>query len=141
MSSDDKPQQTTPLISDRRAWTCPDAPPPAGSYNQAVSVGGMLYISGQTARLPDGTRISDSPFEEQARAVLTNVEAIANTASTSIANAAMVTVYLTEPQKQAATFDRIYREFLTRSAPHPARAIVESKLPHGQIEITAIIPL
>lgn len=123
-----------------RAWSTSDAPPPAGSYSQAVSAGGLLFISGQTPRHPDGTRLVDEPFEVQARAALKNVESIAKTAGLSLSSAAMVTVFLTEPGRQAAEFDRVYRDFLDASVPYPARAIVQSSLPNGAIEITAVIP-
>ena len=125
----------------RKAWATSDAPPPAGSYSQAVSAADTLYISGQTPRYPDGTRCADEPFEIQARVALQNVESIARSAGVSLSQAAMVTVYLANPKHQAAEFDRVYRTFLDSSIPFPARAIVQSSLPNGDIEITAVIPL
>lgn len=124
----------------RKAWSTADAPDPAGSYSQAVTAEEMLYISGQTPRSPDGTRCPEADFAVQARAALNNVEAIAAAAGTKLAKAAMVTVYLTNPSEQAATFDQIYQEFLDPDIAYPARAIVQSALPHGAIEITAVIP-
>lgn len=124
----------------RQAWATSEAPPPAGAYSQAVSAGEMLFISGQTPRYPDGTRCAEEPFDIQARTALENVESIAKTAGVSLSAAAMVTVYLTEPKLQATEFDRVYREFLDSSVSFPARAIVQSSLPHGAIEITAVIP-
>src|SRR5699024_10516381 len=118
-------------------YSTPEAPSPAGSYSQAVAAGDILYISGQTPRYSDGTRCTDESFETQARATLQNVNAIAKSAGVSLSQAAMVTVYLVDPKQQAAEFDRIYRTFLDDSIPYPARAIVQSSLPHGDIEITA----
>lgn len=125
----------------RRDWSTIECPQPSGSYSQAVSVGGMLYVSGQTARLADGSRLIDEPFDVQARTALNNVEKIARSAGSQLAEAAMVTVFLVDPRAQSAQFDQIYREFLAEDTPFPARAIVESQLPYGQIEITAVIPL
>ncbi len=125
----------------RQAWSAAEAPPPAGSYSQAISAGGLLFISGQTPRLADGTRCATAPFDVQARLALGNTDAIAKAAGVTLASAAMVTVFLTDPKSQAAEFDKVYREFLDHSAPYPARAIVQSSLPNGAIEITAVIPL
>lgn len=135
-------QQSSPAASSsREAWSTVEAPPPAGSYSQAISAGGLLFISGQTPRAPDGTRYSGEPFDVQARLALTNVEAIARSAGVKLASAAMITVFLTDPKVQAAEFDRVYREFLDASVAYPARAIVQSSLPNGAIEITAVVPL
>ena len=40
----------------------PDAPPPAGSYSQAMRAGAMVYIPGQTPRWLDGHRLTGAPF-------------------------------------------------------------------------------
>lgn len=125
----------------RQAWSTPEAPLPSGSYSQAIAAGDTLYISGQTPRYPDGTRCTNESFEIQARVALQNVNAIADSAGVNLSQAAMVTVYLVDPKQQAAEFDRIYRTFLNDSTTYPARAIVQSSLPYGEIEITAIIPL
>ncbi|MFD1212752.1 RidA family protein [Arthrobacter sp. GCM10027362] len=117
------------------------APQPAGTYSQAVIAGGTLYISGQTPRLPDGRRCTDEPFAVQAGLTLANVDALAAAAGTSLAAAAFVTVYLRDPGSQAAEFDAIYRDLLGPSATLPARAVVQSNLPHGEIEVTAVIPV
>ncbi|GAF50028.1 RidA family protein [Rhodococcus wratislaviensis] len=125
----------------RTAIVTSDAPPPAGSYSQAVLAAGTLYISGQTPRLPDGRRCTDEPFATQARLTLTNLDTIAAAAGTALADAAFVTVYLRDPRNQSAEFDTIYREILGSPSVLPARAVVQSDLPHGEIEVTAVIPV
>jgi 2-iminobutanoate/2-iminopropanoate deaminase len=128
-------------VSDLRHAVATDAAPsPAGSYSQAVLAGGVLYISGQVPRTPDGVRHGNAPFERQALLTLSNVESIAAAAGTRLSAAAFLTVYLRDPASQAEPFDRIYRTFLTDAEVLPARAVVQSDLPHGDIEITAIIP-
>lgn len=129
----------TPTVT-RTAISTPLAPPPAGSYSQAILAAGTLYISGQTPRRADGRRCGDEPFAIQTQLVLDNLEAIASAAGTSLANAAFVTVYLRDPATQAGEFDTVYRDFLQPSQPFPARAIVQSDLPHGDLEVTAVIP-
>ncbi|TDV57915.1 RidA family protein [Actinophytocola oryzae] len=118
----------------RRRVHTEDAPAPAGSYSQAVVAGGFVFLSGQTPRLPDGTRLTEAPFDVQARQVLTNLEAVARAAGTSLRNATMVTVYLRDLGDRAA-FDEVYREFL--GDPFPARVILPCDLVGMAVEVSA----
>ena len=132
---------TTTRPTDRTAITTDAAPPPAGTYSQAIRAGDTLYISGQTPRRPDGRRCGDEPFTTQARLTLANLAAIAEAAGVRLADAALVTVYLRDPRTQAADFDAVYRDAIGHPAVPPARAVVQSDLPHGDIEVTAVIPI
>jgi 2-iminobutanoate/2-iminopropanoate deaminase len=125
-------------IDDGPLWSVStsDAPPPAGTYSQAVIAGGFVFVSGQTPRLPDGTRLAGSPFDVQTRQALHNLEAVARSAGSSLRRATMVTVYLRDPDNRAE-FDEIYREFV--ADPLPARAIVQSDLFGMELEVSAIL--
>lgn len=120
----------------RREVRSPAAPPPAGSYSQGIVAGGLLFVAGQTPRLPDGRRLESEPFDVQARQALDNLDAIAQAAGTSLRRAASVTVFLRDPARRAE-FDRIYREYV--GEPWPARAIVQSDLFGLELELTAVI--
>ncbi len=79
----------------REAISASAAPPPAGTNSQAIRAGGTLvFISGQTPRRPDGTRLKDAPFREQARMTMDNLAAIARTAGLSLQDAVKVDVFL-----------------------------------------------
>lgn len=119
----------------RRQVHSDGAPPPAGSYSQAIVAGGLVFLSGQTPRTPDGTRLSDAPFDVQARQVLSNLEAVAQSAGTSLRHATMVTVYLRDLSDRSA-FDEIYREFL--GEPFPARIMLPADLVGMAVEVSAI---
>ncbi|BBY28949.1 RidA family protein [Mycolicibacterium sediminis] len=112
-----------------------DAPPPAGSYSQAIRHQGLVWLAGQTPRTSDGARLNDSSFEVQARQALQNTEAVAVAAGTSLQHAVSVTVYLRDPEDRTE-FDDLWRDFVT--VPYPARAIVQSDLPGFDIEISAV---
>lgn len=114
------------------------APKPAGSYSQAVSAGPFIFLAGQTPRTPDGARHRSTPFGGQVRIVMENLQAVATSAGARLADAVKVTVYLTDPSK-SAEFDEIYREYFAGDAPLPARSLVQSNLPHGDIEVDAIL--
>ena len=119
----------------REAIHTDTAPPPAGTYSQAIRASGLLFVAGQTPRLPDGTRLNDEPFTVQARQALENTAQIAKAADTSFDRAVSVTCYLADIEDRTA-FDEVWREFVT--APYPARAVVEAGLPGFAIEISAI---
>ncbi len=122
--------------SRRHAVVSPSAPAPAGTYSQAIKSGELVFLAGQTPRLVDGTRLTDAPFDVQARQTLENLDAVARACGAGIADAVMVTVYLGNPAN-AAAFDAVWREFVTK--PFPARAIVQSDLPGVALEVTAIL--
>lgn len=120
---------------ERRAVVADSAPPPAGTYSSAIAAAGLIFVSGQTPRRPDGYRLKHLPFKGQVDATLSNLEAVAAAAGASWKDALFLTVYLVDPEN-AAEFDRIYRTRVV--GPPPARAIVQSSLTIGALEITAI---
>jgi 2-iminobutanoate/2-iminopropanoate deaminase len=132
------PAQSVSDDAARRTHATVAAPPPAGTYSQAVSVGGLLFLAGQTPRLANGDRINDAPFEVQARQALDNLARVAEAAGASLTDAVKVTVYLKDPASQAAAFDGVYRRYIDTSVP-PARTTVQSDLPGYQVEVDAII--
>lgn len=121
-------------MTEREPIRTSDAPPPAGSYSQAIRHNGVVWLAGQTPRTADGV-LSGQSFEEQARQALRNVEAVATAAGASLAHALSVTVYLRDAERRFE-FDAIWREFVVE--PFPARAIVQSDLPGFDIEISAV---
>ena len=124
------------MTAARNAIHTVDAPPPAGTYSQAIECNGLVYISGQTGRWPDGRRATHEPFEIQAELAVANVQAVAQAAGTDLSRALQVTVYLKDPSRSQA-FDAIYKKYVKE--PFPSRAIVQSSLTVSDIEISAIV--
>lgn len=112
-----------------------EAAPPGGPYSQAVVARGVVYCAGVTPTRPDGTRVEGS-FEEQARAALDNLGAIAAAAGASLADAVRVSVYLRDFGDFAA-MNELFREYF--GAEPPARTTVPADLPGFAIEIDAIL--
>ncbi|MEM5346108.1 Rid family detoxifying hydrolase [Paraburkholderia azotifigens] len=118
----------------------PDAPRAIGPYSQAVTWGGLLFVSGQLPLDPiSGAIVSDDPTEQLAQC-LKNIDAIARSAGASINHAVKTTIFLTD----LSTFPQLnerYAEFFSK--PFPARACVEvSAIPKSaKVEIEAIIAL
>ena len=120
----------------RTAFHSPAAPPAAGTYSQAIQVGDLVFLAGQTPRDANGVRHGDKPFAEQAKMALDNLEAVANAAGLSLRHAAKVNVYLRNPA-DAKEFDEIYRTYV--GDPPPARTLTQSNFAGFDIEVDAIL--
>lgn len=116
-----------------------NAPAAIGPYSQAITVGNMLFTSGQipidpaTGNIPEGV-------EAQARQALTNVKNLIAAAGGSIENTVKTTVFI-QNMGDFAKINEIYAEFFTE--PYPARSCVEvAKLPKDVLlEVEAIVEL
>jgi 2-iminobutanoate/2-iminopropanoate deaminase len=110
---------------------------PGGHYSHAVSTGGLVFVSGQLPIAPDGTKLSDRNFEQQARQALANVAAALASAATRIDELVQVRVYVTDINDWPV-FDRVYAEWI--GAVRPARAVVPVPALHYgfRIEIEAV---
>jgi 2-aminophenol/2-amino-5-chlorophenol 1,6-dioxygenase alpha subunit len=114
-----------------------NAPPPVGPYPHAKRVGSMLFLSGIGPRRPltgeipglirDGAgRVIAHDIEVQTRATIENVRAILEAAGSSLDKVLDVTVYLTDMQRDFASFNRIYAEYFGHVQPTRTTVGVES---------------
>ena len=110
---------------------------PGGHYSHAVSAGGFVFVSGQLPIKPDGTKLNDAPFEQQAQQVLDNVAHALKGAGSSIDRLVQVRVYVTDIASWPA-FNTLYTVWA--GAARPARCVVPvPQLHYGfQIEIEAM---
>jgi 2-iminobutanoate/2-iminopropanoate deaminase len=124
----------------RRSITAADAWPPAGAYSHAVAVNDTLYCAGQLGRDPATGKLHAPTATGQAVRVLDNLAAICRAAATDLAQAALLTVFLTDLADSAAV-DRVIGDRFPIDP--PARILVGvAGLPGGGlVEIAAIVPL
>ncbi len=122
-------------MSERVPIRSDGAPPPGGPYSQAIRSGGFVFLAGQGPFRPDGSKV-EGPFEDQARQTLNNLQAVAEAAGASLADAVRVGVYLRDMSNFAA-LNRIYAEFFRE--PMPARTTIQSDLPGFEIEVDAVL--
>lgn len=115
-----------------------DAPPPAGPYSQGVRAGHFVFLAGQVPRLATGERLGDRPFDEQARQVIANLEAVARAAGGSLRDAVKVSVFLRDPADRPR-FDAIYGQHVGRVP--AARTTTQSDLPGIAVEADAVLYL
>jgi len=99
---------------------------PGGHYSHAIAAGGFVFVSGQLPIAPDGRKLNESPFEEQARQVLDNVAQALEGAGSAIER-------LTQP-----LFNALYAKWAGNA--RPARCVVPvPQLHYGfKIEVEAI---
>jgi reactive intermediate/imine deaminase len=124
----------------RRAVETADAPAPVGPYSQGVVAAGVLYCSGQVPIDPATGELVAGGAAAQARRCLESLDAVCREADATLADAARLTIYLTD-LGDFADVNEAYAGFF--SEPHPARsAIAVSALPKGAlVKIDAIVPV
>ena len=117
-----------------------NAPEAIGPYSQAVSASGFLFTSGQLPIDPATGKIPEGSVEDHAHMVFKNLEAIANEAGTTLANAVKTTVFLSDI-KDFAVVNQVYARYF--KAPFPARSAFQvAALPLGaDVEVEAVFLL
>ncbi len=105
-----------------------------GANSPGVFADGYLYISGQSARRPDGSTPSD--VASQVRQALDNVKAVVEAVGLTIDHVVYLQVYVEDIQA-TEQLDKIFAEYFPKDA--PARAVIGvARVPEPPIEITAV---
>jgi len=114
---------------------------PSGHFSQAIAVeakGRMVFVSGMTARRPDGSIAGIGDVEAQTRQVCENIQSALESAGGTMDDVCRVDVFV----RNIEHFEKIHkvrREYF--KAPAPASTMVEvTKMVHPDylIEINAI---
>jgi len=119
----------------------PIAPPglaaPGGHYSHATVANGFVFVSGQLPIAPDGTRLAEASFEQQAQQVLENVKTALAAAGSGIDRLVQVRVYLDAIENWPA-FNTIYAQWAGDA--RPSRAIVPTGPLHFgfKVEVEAV---
>jgi 2-iminobutanoate/2-iminopropanoate deaminase len=113
------------------------APFQGAPYSQAISAGGLVFVSGQLALRPDHAEIVGESIAEQTEQVFANLRAILEAAGGDLDGLVKTTVYLTDLGDFAGMNEVYARHVGDRP---PARATIEvAALPSGaKVEIEAI---
>jgi 2-iminobutanoate/2-iminopropanoate deaminase len=116
------------------------APFQGAPYSQAISAGGLVFVSGQLALRPGSSEIVGESIQEQTEQVLQNLKAILEAAGSTLDRLVKTTVYLVDLDDFPG-MNEVYARHVGERP--PARATVEiSSLPSGaRVEIEAIAEL
>jgi 2-iminobutanoate/2-iminopropanoate deaminase len=110
------------------------APPPSGPYSRAVRFGNLVFVSGVSARAPDGTPFRGTVGEETAN-VLEIIGRILEAAGSSMEKVLKVTVILNNP-KDWSKMNAVYTTYFRREP--PARTTFQSNLGDAKVEMDAV---
>ena len=110
---------------------------PGGHYSHVVAAGGFVFVSGQLPIAPDGRKLNEAPFEQQARQVLDNVASALTAAGSAVGRLVQVRVYVTDIGSWP-TFNKLYAEWA--GSARPARCVVPvPQLHYGfKVEVEAV---
>ena len=124
----------------KQAFHTDAAPAAIGTYSQAVSAGGLVFLSGQIPLVPETMEVVEGDFEARARQVFSNLAAVAAAAGGSLNDVVKLTLFLTDLDN-FATVNAVMGDFFEQ--PYPARAAVGvAALPKGvDVEADAILAL
>ena len=113
------------------------APIQGAPYSQAISAGGLVFVSGQLAFRPDHAEIVGDLIGEQTEQVFANLRAILEAAGSGLDRLVKTTVYLAD-LGDFAGMNEVYARHVGDLP--PARATIEvAALPSGvKVEIEAI---
>lgn len=99
------------------------APAAIGPYSQAISIGDLLFTSGQIPINPATGNVEATDIEGQAKQAIENIGAILKEAGTTYENVVKTTCFLADMDDFAA-FNAVYEKYFTEK---PARSCVAVK--------------
>ncbi|HSC90444.1 MAG TPA: Rid family detoxifying hydrolase [Gaiellaceae bacterium] len=116
------------------------APFQGAPYNQAIRVGGLVFVAGQLGVAPGGTGMVGEGIEEQTEQVMQNLAAILDEAGSGLDRLVKTTVFLVDLADFGA-MNVVYARHVGDRP--PARSTVQiAALPSGaRVEIEAIAHL
>ncbi|WP_207428457.1 RidA family protein [Pedobacter sp. SYSU D00535] len=113
------------------------APAPIGPYNQAISMGNLLFVSGQVALNPDTNELVISSTEEETHQVMKNLEAVLKEAGFLFEDIVKTTIFLSD-MSLFPQVNEVYGSYF--KSDYPARETVAvAGLPRNvNVEISVI---
>lgn len=112
--------------------------PPPGRWSNCLLVNGIAYVSGMTARSPDGATMEGKEEYEQARAIFTKIRHLVEAAGGTMADVVKVTIFVVNIAQREEVW-RARREAFTGN--FPASTLVEVRKlasPEILVEIEAV---
>jgi len=118
-------------IINRKVINSDKAPKPIGPFSHAILAGGFIFVSGQGAFVPATGKLVEGGIKEQTRQVIENIQAILETAGSSLNKIVKVSVFLTD-WNYFNEMNEAYAEFF-QSEP-PARSTIQGqRFPEGHL--------
>ncbi|HYM93695.1 MAG TPA: RidA family protein [Chitinophagaceae bacterium] len=114
-----------------------NAPKPIGPYNQAISTGNLLFISGQVCIDPATGELKNKDIQEETHQVMHNLKAILQEVGMDFSSVVKTTIFITD-MNRFAEINEVYGKYFKEN--FPARETVQvSALPKFvNVEISMI---
>ena len=113
------------------------APAAIGPYSQAVTIGNLVFTSGQIALDPEKEVLEGNTISEQTHRVCKNLDVVLTAAGSSLEKAVKTVCFL-KNMEDFAEFNEVYGQYFKEN---PARSCVAVKdLPKGalvEVEVVA----
>ncbi len=122
---------------EKKIINTPNAPAPIGPYNQAVSAGNMLFISGQVAINPATGNIEATDVIGEAHQVMHNLKAILTEAGMDFNDVVKTTIFLSD-MGLFATVNEVYGKYFTGNFPARETVAVKGLPKNVNVEISMI---
>lgn len=122
---------------EKKIINTPNAPAPIGPYNQAVSAGNMLFISGQVAINPATGNIDATDVIGEAHQVMHNLKAILTEAGMDFNDVVKTTIFLSD-MSLFATVNEVYGKYFTGNFPARETVAVKGLPKNVNVEISMI---
>ena len=114
-----------------------NAPAPIGPYNQAVSTGNLLFISGQVALKPGTGELAITDIIEETHQVMQNLKAILTEASMDFSNIVKTTIFLSD-MDLFGQVNEIYGKYFNGDFPARETIAVKGLPKNVNVEISMI---
>jgi len=112
------------------------APQAIGPYSQAMKVGDFIFTSGQIALTPSGEMVQDD-IELQTEQVMKNLQAVLESAGSSLKNVVKTTIFLAN-MDDFATVNAIYEKWFDGHKPARSTVAVKTLPKNALVEIECI---
>ena len=117
----------------------PHAPAPIGPYSQAVTVGNLVFVSGQIALDPaSGNMYAGKDITEETKRVMENLKAIILESGCAMNNVVKCTIFLSDMELFSAV-NAVYGSYFPEYPP-ARETVAASGLPrNAHVEISAVV--
>ena len=113
------------------------APAAIGPYSQAVLAGGVLYLAGQIAIIPETGELDLSNITAETVQVMRNLEAVLLSAEMDFSNVVKCTIFLKD-MNQYAEINAVYAQYFSDEPPAREAVQVSRLLKDVNVEISLI---
>ena len=115
----------------------PNAAKPPAAYSQAVKAAGLIFVSGTAPNDPATGAIKGTTIQEQTRQCLTNIQAILESAGSSLEKIVSATVVLAD-EDEFAGMNEEWLKWFPSNPPARQGAKLPVRVPGLKVSIAAI---